>query len=159
MPGDRPDVVAGDPGVAPWAVVPLLFIAAACLVAAGTGQADDPAATLVLAIVFVLAGVARAALWAYLAGRRRVELTAAAVVVVRGRRVRSIPWADVRELRFETGDRWPEWSRIAVFPAVVVCAAPRDEVTVRPVLRGRSVVAARATLARAAARHGVPFAG
>jgi hypothetical protein len=92
------------------------------LVGAILGTVDRSAfPTLLLVGVFALIfGVGRAGLWLMVAGRVSVAVSDDQVVLARGARENVYPRSLVDTVRVSSGDAWPEWSRWALFPHVVI---------------------------------------
>ncbi|WP_460433163.1 hypothetical protein [Angustibacter speluncae] len=49
-------------------------------------------------------------------GRTELHVEVGGLRVLVGGRELLVPWADVRQMTFRAGDRYPEWSRVASFP-------------------------------------------
>ncbi len=99
---------------------------------------DDPEAPLVMfafAVVGLLLGVGRAILWLALAGWTTVEVHDHQVIIETAVRRTVLPRDEVESLEIEDGDDWPELSRWALLPRVVVTTRCRQRRTARILMR------------------------
>lgn len=74
-----------------------------------------------IGLACMLCAAARTLVWWLLPGRVIVGYDHAGIHVRRGDKVlRTYRWSDTRRVWLAWGDRWPEWSRWAVFPSLSV---------------------------------------
>jgi len=90
-------------------------------VAAARGSSLALPVAVFVDLVCVAIACVRTLMWWWLPARVTVSSDHSGLFVRRDKRVlRHYPWADVQQVRLTWGDRWPEWSRWAMFPYIGV---------------------------------------
>jgi hypothetical protein len=137
-------VVCADRSVA-WRPVAVGIVMAVLVTAAGVLlRTVDPMALTGLggaAVVVLMMGCARGVVWLVRAGRTRVVVREGELTVARGRRSTAYRVLDLRSVHMLSGERWPELSRWALHPRVVVTLRDGQEVSLPLLMAGDRVSA------------------
>lgn len=100
----------------------------------------------VVAIFVLLVGSVRAVIWLHLAGRCTLSIGDGIVALRSRRRYIEFPVGDVGSVRILEGNPWPEWSRWATLPRIVIEPIRGDRVSARILLSDKAIKALNSKL-------------